>query len=736
MFVSKSPERPTGENDPAGAIGKPSKTVFRRWSAMTCGLVAAVGLLIGSGQASAAGLLVADGGFGGELDIEQQDVRVTINNSIAVTQIDQTFVNKENRQVEALYTFPVPREASVSNFSMWIGGKEMIGEVVEKQRAREIYESYKRQRRDPGLLEQVDFKQFEMRIFPIPAGAKQRIRIEYYQQLSVDHDWATYVYPLATNVGGKPIDSQVKGRFSLTLDVKSEVPIQELRSESHADDFVVVTHQPDYAQAAMELIEGDLSRDIVMALQTKRPRTGLDVVTSRPAGEDGYFMMTLTPGDDFSSTIQPMDYVFLLDISGSMARDDKLAISNKSVAAFIDSLGPDDRFDCLAFNLAPSPLFRSMQPADASHIDEAKSFFSAQRARGGTVLQPALSAAYAYRDDDRPLNVILLSDGMTDVGEQSDLLSLIQARPDGVRVFCIGVGNEVNRPLLTQMADRAGGLAAFVSTEGSFKRQAHLMRQKLIRPAIEDVSVQFDGSTIKDVEPQELGDLFYGTPLRVFGRYASGGVINATLSGKVQGGPWKQTVEVNLSKVDQGNSEIERMWAHKRVSRLLSWERNGQGAYRDEIVRLSEGYSIVSPYASMLVLENDGEYRRWKIEQRNANRVTRDRKSRQVVQEKLAQLRRGNAEGFEVDRAKKLVSTTSSTADQPASAERAPATSSPASNSPTSQPSRGVDLDFATTHGGGGGGGGAIEPLTALISLGTIGAAAMARRRRRRLDAE
>ena len=70
---------------------------------------------------------------------------MTINNSIAVTQVDQVFVNTENRQVEALYTFPVPREASVSNFSMWIGGKEMIGEVVEKERAREIYESYKRQ---------------------------------------------------------------------------------------------------------------------------------------------------------------------------------------------------------------------------------------------------------------------------------------------------------------------------------------------------------------------------------------------------------------------------------------------------------------------------------------------------------------------------------------------------------------------------------------------------------------
>ncbi len=165
-------------------------------------LASVVLVLVPATPASAAGLLVSEGGFGGVLEIKQQDVHVTINNSIAVTQVDQIFVNTENRQVEALYTFPVPREASVSNFSMWIAGKEMIGEVVEKERARQIYESYKQKKRDPGLLEQVDFKQFEMRIFPIPAGAEQRIRIEYYQQLNVDHDWATYVYPLATDVRG------------------------------------------------------------------------------------------------------------------------------------------------------------------------------------------------------------------------------------------------------------------------------------------------------------------------------------------------------------------------------------------------------------------------------------------------------------------------------------------------------------------------------------------------------
>src|SRR5947207_4083574 len=174
-------------------------TIHRTLRAALCG-IAAVALAVVSfaPTASAAGLLVADGGNGGILQIKEHDVHVTVNNGIAVTEVDQVFVNTEPRIVEALYTFPVPTNASVSNFSMWINGKEMVGEVIEKQRARQIYDSYKQMRRDPGLLEQVDYKRFEMRIFPIAAGAEQQMKIAYYQELDVDHDWATYVYPLAT----------------------------------------------------------------------------------------------------------------------------------------------------------------------------------------------------------------------------------------------------------------------------------------------------------------------------------------------------------------------------------------------------------------------------------------------------------------------------------------------------------------------------------------------------------
>src|SRR5437870_5072791 len=199
-----------------------------------CGwLLAAMAALIGQEltPARAAGLLVADGGFGGVLEVKEHEVQVTINNGIAVTRVTQVFHNTEKRQVEALYTFPVPRGASVSSFSMWINGKEMIGEVLEKQRAREIYNSYKQQRRDPGLLEQADYRTFEMRIFPIAPDADQKVEITYYQELDFDHDLATYVYPLAT-VTRKGADARTTGRFAMSFDVKSAIPIAELESPS------------------------------------------------------------------------------------------------------------------------------------------------------------------------------------------------------------------------------------------------------------------------------------------------------------------------------------------------------------------------------------------------------------------------------------------------------------------------------------------------------------------------
>jgi Ca-activated chloride channel family protein len=246
-----------------------------------------------SNSAKAGGLLIADGGFGGLLEIKQQDISVVINNGVAVTEINQVFLNTENRIVEALYTFPVPNGASVSNFTMIINGQEMVGEVVEKKRAREIYESYKTTKRDPGLLEQVDYKTFELRVFPIQPKAEQHIKIVYYQQLDFDHNNATYVYPLATTTRAV-VNEKTTGRFSMTMDIKSQIPITKVFSTSHPQDFVINAHNDNYSRANMELTAGDLSRDVVIAFDTERPRTGIDLIANKQGDEDGYFLLTMT----------------------------------------------------------------------------------------------------------------------------------------------------------------------------------------------------------------------------------------------------------------------------------------------------------------------------------------------------------------------------------------------------------------------------------------------------------
>ena len=664
----------------------------------------------------AAGLLVADGGFGGVLRIVEHKVEATLNNGVAVTNVTQVFENQEDRQVEALYTFPVPKGASVSNFSMWINGKEMIGEVVEKKRAREIYETYKRQNVDPGLLEQVDYKTFEMRIFPIPARARQQVQITYYQELDFDHDWVNYVYPLATVTRDDIRDSRA-GAFSFQLNLNSAVPIAALESPSHRDDAAIATFSPNYRQITMELNDADINRDVVIAAHLERPQTGIDVITHAQSGDDGYLMLTVTAGKELAAASPGMDYVFVLDVSGSMAQDGKLGLSRDSVLAFLSALRPEDRFEVITFNNSPNPLFRELRNADSAAQQRAGEHIGSRRPRGGTFLKPAIETAYKYRNDDRQLNVVLLSDGLTDKREERrTLVDAINSRPSGTRVFCVGVGNEVNRPLLRQFATDAGGLAAFVSLGDDLKRQAAAFQRKLAHPAVSEVAIDFKGAKVYDVEPAQLGNLFHGAPLRLYARYRGEGPVDVSLSGNVEGQRIGSTITIDLPADEPANPELQRMWASRRLQRLVDEVDGGQrGNGRiDEIVRLGELYSIVCEYTSFLVLENENEYKRWKIERRNLLRTGRERSRQIQLASQLERMRDSAVASIgPIDRAAQPTATPA-IAPTPRADAQVPARPT---QTQRNAPRRSFDLDLPSR-----GGGGAAGPLVALLALGLVAA--------------
>lgn len=680
----------------------PTNGFWRRWMPALAGILA----LGWVERTDAAGLLLADGGLGGAMEIVEHDVQVTINNGVAVTRVNQIFRNLEDRQVEALYTFPVPKGASVANFSMWINGKEMTGEVVEKERARQIYNSYKQQRRDPGLLEQVDYRTFEMRVFPIAAKADQRVSITYYQELDVDHDCCTYVYPLATATR-KDADSRTTGKFAISCEIRSAVPIAALESPSHRDAFAVAKHTADYAQASLETRGGALNRDVVLLTRLQRPKTGIDLVTSKRGSEDGYFLLTLTAGEDLKKIDTGMDYVFLLDVSGSMGDDGKLATLKDSVGAFVEGLGNDDRFEIVTFSVQPNPLFRGMKPASAECRKAASAFLDSQAARGGTILKPAMTLAYQYGSPDRPLNVVVLSDGMTEQGERAELLRLIQQRPRHARVFCIGVGNDVNRPLLEQLADDSGGLAAFVSRGDDFVRQAAAFRRKLTRPAASSLQIKIGGVETYNIEPATLPDLYPGSPVRVYGRYKGGGEADVRVQADVRGVAFRQHATVSLPPQAPDNPEIERMWAWKRIDGLLknADRNNARDAVQAEVVSLGESYSIVTEYTSFLVLENNAEYQRWKIDRKNDRRTTDERDAQSRRRRELDTLRNQAIADLGPDAVRRPA--------QPAT-QPPPSALSPAQIGLPSPPSSASVPPLRTSNGfdlGIGGGSGPVGPL-------------------------
>ncbi len=596
----------------------------------------AVALFLAAAAALAqdtSGTLIPTGG-GPPLEIASQDVRVRINNGIAVTTVTQVFRNNRPVALEAVYSFPVPNEASVSNFSMWINGKEVVGEVLERKEARRIYESITARRQDPGLLEQVSYKLFEMRVFPVPANGEQRVQIAYYQPVDYDSGYGTYVYPLEAKTKEH---SRVTGTFKIDVEVASELPLRSVTSPSHRDELAVAEASPGRWRASVETPKGAIDRDFVLVYEYDRERTGVTLVPWKEKGKEGIFLLLLTAGRDLERERVPTNVVFLLDVSGSMGEQRKLQHAVAVVDGLLGSLEAGDRMNVVAFNIAPEAAFPDGSvEAGKENVARARAFLRDRGARGGTDLVPALEAAARFLRDDMPNALVLLSDGnATDSDDHSRFRRLLEGREKKVRIFSIGVGNEVNRPLLNVLAQATGGLSDFISSGDDVERKVSLLRTKMTHQVAEDLELGIEGVKAQDLMPARLPNLFKGQQIAVYGRYGKGGEAAVTLKGKLAGEARELRFPLEFPDEERDNPEVRRMWAWKRTDVLMEEVRaRGESPARlHEIVKLGTEHSIMTPYTSFLVLENDAQYRQFGIEQRNA---------RQIAEDRAAQERRGD----------------------------------------------------------------------------------------------
>jgi Ca-activated chloride channel family protein len=537
------------------------------------------------------------------LTVKYHHVTVTIDDQVATTHVDQVFVNEGRHEVEGTYLFPLPEQAAISQFTMWVDGQKMDGQVLERDEARAIYEDIVRKRRDPALLEYVGRNTFQASIFPIPPGAERRIELEYSQVLPMDNGLVQYVYPLNTEkFSARPLDD-----VSVTVTIKSQQALKAIYSPSHDVDVV---RDGDYA-ATVGYEESDVKpdRDFVLYYSVSAEDVGLSLLSYKPdAAGDGFFLLLAAPKVSVESQqVVAKDVIVVLDVSGSM-QGEKLDQAKQALKFVLHNLNDEDRFDVIAFSTSTHAYSRGLVPA--SERGEARDFVDRLQANGSTDINRVLLEALSMADGSRPTILIFLTDGQPTAGEidvDRILKNAGDSAPDSVRVFPFGLGYDVNTVLLDSLAEAHGGASGYVRPSEKIDEHVSAFYAKVSTPLLSNVAVDWGGIEVEDVYPYPLPDLFAGSQLVVVGRYRDGGPSTLTLSGEVNGQPAKfEYGDVTFSQ-EGGAAFISRLWATRKIGYLLQQIRlHGEDKeVVDEIVDLSVRYGIITPYTSFLVLETE-----------------------------------------------------------------------------------------------------------------------------------
>ncbi len=533
-------------------------------------------------------------------------VHVAIEDQVATTKVEQTFRNHTSRDLEATYVFPVPRGASVKDFAMWVSGKRVKGELLQAEKAREIYTSIVRQTQDPGLLEYMGTDLLRLRVFPVPARGDQKIEVSYTSIAKKDHEIVEYTYPLKTD--GKATSTLED--FSMKLTLKSQHPILNVFSPTHA---VSVSRKND-REAAIEFEKNQalLDKDFQLFYTTSGKDVGLTALMHRPIStEDGYFMLLISPRPELASSQQaPRDLVFVLDTSGSMLQEGKLEQAKKALKHCLDGLSDKDRFALINFSTTVNRYRSNLTPVDKEQIDAAKKWVDRLESTGGTAINDALLNALDLqsKDEGRTFTVVFFTDGKPTIGETNGdkiLANVGKKNTANTRIFTFGVGNDMNATLLDQLAEQTRAVSTFVRPQEDMEAKVSSFFGKISHPVLTNLKLAArSGVSMAEIYPPQLPDLFHGGQVIVLGRYHGTGHAAVTLTGNVGTDARDYTYELDFAAKAEDKSFVEDLWARRKVGYLLEQIRiNGEKKeLTDEVTALAKKYGIATPYTSYLIV--------------------------------------------------------------------------------------------------------------------------------------
>ncbi|WP_437613374.1 VIT domain-containing protein [Sorangium sp. So ce834] len=550
--------------------------------------------------------------------------------------VRQRYRNEERRPIEAIYTFPLPSEASIAGFAMECAGRRLEGEVKEREEAFQAYDEAVAAGHGAALLDEERRNVFTASVGNLLPGEETVVEVAFVQPLQADEGALRLMIPtlvapryIPGKAGGErtahgahePTDQVpdadrispeiARVDYGITVDIVFDLG-RDVAIESPSHALAVRREGGGRQRVSLRGDEAALDRDIVL-IATGAPGVQAGIVCDRAAGKEGTFALTVVP-DLFDAKRSPArrDVVFVVDVSGSM-QGESIDQAKRALRLCLRHLAEGDRFGVIAF----SNTFRAMEPSlvpfTQRTLEAADAFVEGLVASGGTeMLQPLLAAAGMLRDKgrdrvvvkDRDRVVVLLTDGQ--VGNEAEIVDRVAEQSEGVRVYTFGIGTNVSDLLVNDLARRTQGAAELIHPGERIdeKVTAQFARATAIR--VTGLEARFEGVDVGELSPAELPALVDGEPWVLYGRYERPGVGRVELRGSLRGERFHLAVPVEL-EAEASRPGLEALWAGARVRELEASERGMSGkraeAMRKRIVDLAVRHRVASKHASFVVIE-------------------------------------------------------------------------------------------------------------------------------------
>ena len=558
-----------------------------------------------------------------QLPLKSTKAEVDIASIIADVKVTQEYKNEGKTPIEAIYVFPASTRAAVYKMTMTIGDRVIKAVIKERNQARQEYEEAKHQGKSASLLEQQRPNVFQMNVANIMPGDLIKVEMCYTELLVPENGIYEFVYPtvVGPRYSNQPAETAAENNkwvsnpytqegekpmytFDIKVNLNAGMPVKDVRCTSHdmdiqyqSADKVVATLKPGSDH------EGN--RDVILQYRLKGDAIQSGLLLFKGSEENFFLAMMQPPQRVSANNIPPREYVFIVDVSGSM-NGFPLEISKKVLRDLIGKLKPTDRFNVILFAGASNLMAEQSLAANKENVSKAIRFIDAQQGGGGTELLPALQKALSLKGTENfARTFVILTDGYVDI--EKDAFDLVRKNLGKANFFAFGIGTSVNRFLIEGLAHAGAGEPFVVESEGNAESTAQKFRTYIESPVLTNISVDYSGFDVYDVEPLTVPDLFAERPVIVYGKWKGTPSGKIMLNGNIGEKKYSAEIKINTAELSEKNSALRYLWARKRIQMLDDYTKTDGNDKKlsDEITRLGLKYNLLTAYTSFIAVDSE-----------------------------------------------------------------------------------------------------------------------------------